>query len=231
MDRPERGAEPGTAPGRGANGAPSKPGAQAPAYGRYVALLAVVILVLITVNTLVTKPNGDAGIAPGAQVPPFAVPLAASDLAGDADVATRSHEGAAGEVPACSERGQKILNICQLYEQGPVVLALFVDGGSCPRVLSDMQSLVGRFPRVRFAAVAIKGGTAGVRKLIRARRLSFPVGLDRDGALAALYKLATCPQVSFIERGGTMQSKALLGLRPPATLRARVASLAASASG
>lgn len=206
---------------------PSRPVAQPPRYGRYVALLALVILVLITINTVSTKPNGDTGITPGAKVPPFAVPLATGNLAGEADVATRAHEGAAGNIPACRERGPEILNICELYEQGPVVLALFVDGGSCPRVLGDMQALVASYPHVHFAGVAIKGGTAGVRKLIRSEGLTFPVGLDRDGALAALYKLATCPQVSFIERGGVMQSRALLARPSPATLRARVAALAA----
>jgi hypothetical protein len=207
---------------------PARPAVQPPRYGRYVALLALVILVLITINTISTKPTGDTGVAPGVKVPPFAAPLATGNLQGASDVATRAHEGAAGNVPACQERGPEILNICQLYEQGPVVLALFVDGGSCPAVLADMQALLAPYPHVRFAAVAIKGGTGGVRKLIRSRGLTFPVGLDRDGALAALYKLATCPQISFIERGGVVQSRALLRRPTAATLRARVAALAAT---
>ncbi|HEX4436432.1 MAG TPA: hypothetical protein VH061_06500 [Solirubrobacteraceae bacterium] len=202
---------------------------EGPHYGRYVGLLAVVILILITINTVLTKPNGDTGIAPGVRVPPFAVPLALGKLPGDADVATTAHEGAAGNIPACRERGAEILNICELYEQGPVVLALFVDGESCPNVLGDIQQLLPSFPGVRFAAVAIKGETGGVRKLIRSKRLTFPVGLDRDGALAALYKLATCPQLSFILPGGVVQSKALLTRPSQATLRARVAALAQAA--
>jgi hypothetical protein len=200
-----------------------------PHYGRYVGLLAVVILILITINTVLTKPNGDTGVPPGVKVSPFAVPLALGNLPGDADVATTAHEGAAGNIPACRERGPEILNVCELYEQGPVVLALFVDGGSCPNVLGDMQQILRSFPDVRFAAVAIKGGTGGVRKLIRAKGLTFPVGLDRDGALAALYKLATCPQVSFILPGGVVQSKALLTRPSLATLRARVEALAQAA--
>ncbi len=164
-------------------------------------------------------------------VPPFAVPLATGNLSGEADVATRAHEGGAGNVPACKERSPEILNICQLYEQGPVVLALFVDESSCPDVLGDMQALVASYPKVRFAAVAIKGGTGGVRKLIRSRGLTFPIGLDRDGALAAIYKLASCPQVSFIRRGGVVESRALLGRPGTATLRSRVAALSAGAGG
>ena len=47
----------------------------------------------------------------------------------------------------------EILNICQLYERGPAVLALFFKAGSCPDVLTRMQELTSDFPRVGFAAV------------------------------------------------------------------------------
>jgi hypothetical protein len=188
-----------------------------------------VILVLITINTIVTKSNGLKGIEPGHALPPFAVPLALGSLSGDADTATRADEGAAGRVPACSERGPQILNVCQLYEQGPVVLALFVDAGSCPAILNDLQTLVSSFPGVRFAAVAIKGNRSKLRRLVRSRGLSLPVGIDRDGALAVLYKLATCPQVTFSLPGGVVQGRALLTRPPLATLRARVSELVVAA--
>ncbi len=199
-----------------------------PHYGRYVGLLALVIVALITVNTIVTKPNGDKGIEPGHPLPPFAVPLALGNVVGDADIASGADQGAAGRVPACQERGAQILNVCQLYERGPVVLALFVDSGSCPAVVSDLQALVPSFPGVQFAAVAIKGERAALRRLVRTRGLSLPVGVDRDGALAGLYKVATCPQVTFAYPGGIVQSSAILGRPAPATLRARVSALLAA---
>jgi hypothetical protein len=200
-------------------------------YGRYVGALGVVIIVLITINTALTKPNGATGIPPGQRLAPFAVPLVTSDLTGEANVATRYGEGAAGKVPACSVRGARVLNICQLYEQGPVVLALFVDGSSCPAVLSEMQALVPAFPGVRFAAVAIaiKGNRAKLRQLVRSRGLSFPVGIDNDGALAVLYKIASCPQISFAYPGGVVQSRALLARPTLSALRARVEGLVAGA--
>jgi hypothetical protein len=198
-------------------------------YGRFIAILAAIALVAITVNTALTPPNGARGIAPGDPVQPFAAPLALGGLAGDVNVATRPHQGQAGRLPACTVRGPRILNVCQLYAQGPLVLALFVDGGSCPAILDDMQALAPAFPDVRFAAVAIKGEAAAVGRLVRAHRLSFPVGLDRDGILAGLYKLSTCPQVTFAYPGGVVQSAALLSRVPLATLRARVAALTAAA--
>jgi hypothetical protein len=200
-----------------------------PRYGGYVGLLVVVILVLITINTIVTKPNGVKGLSPGESLPPFAVPLALGNLTGDADTARNANEGSAGAVPACRERGPQILNVCELYEGAPVVLALFVDGGSCPAVLGEMQALSGSFPGVRFAAVAIKNSRAQIRRLIRSRGLSLPVGLDNDGALAALYKVATCPQVTFAYPGGEVQSKAMLSTPSRATLHARVAELVSAA--
>jgi hypothetical protein len=199
-------------------------------YGPYLAVLGLVILVLVAINTALTKPTGVAGVQPGRVLPPFAVPLATGNLNGDANVATRADDGEAGKRPACSVRGMEILNVCQLYEQGPVVLALFVDLGSCPAVLSDMEALAPSFPGVRFAAVAIKGDRGSLRKLVRSHDLAHvPVGIDEDGALATLYKVASCPQVSFAYPGGVVQSRALLTRPPPATLRARVRELVADA--
>jgi hypothetical protein len=194
-----------------------------------VGLLALLILALITINTVTTKPNGARGIEPGHGLAPFAVPLALGHLGGDADIAVHGNEGTLGRVPACAERGPQILNICQLYEQGPVVLALFVDAGSCPAVLSDLQALVPSFPGVRFAGVAIKASRGQLRRLVRSRGLTLPIGIDSDGALVRLYKVASCPQVSFAYPGGVVQSKALLSRPPQATLRTRVSELLAAA--
>jgi hypothetical protein len=222
--------EPGSGdPQDAASQAVARARAQAPRYGRYAGLLALLIVVLITINTVVTKPNGGSGIAPGQSVPPFAVPLALGSLKGDADIATEANEGARGNVPACKERGPQILNVCQLFERGPVVLALFVAAGSCPAILSDLEALTPSFPGVQFAAVAIKGERASVRRLILSRGVHLPVGLDSDGALAALYKVASCPQVTFAYPGGVVQSRALLSRPSGATLRARVAELVAAA--
>jgi hypothetical protein len=201
-----------------------------PRYGRYVGLLALVILVLITVNTVLTKPNGARGIEPGHAVPPFAAPLALGTLNGDVNVATHTGEGTAGRTPACAVRGPGVLNVCALYRGRALVLALFVDAGSCPDVLGQMQALAGAFPKVSFAAVAIKGERGPLLALMRKHRLtSVQVGFDRDGVLASLYKVASCPQVSFVLPGGVVQGPALLDTPSPQKLRARVAALVVAA--
>lgn len=201
-----------------------------PRYARYAGVLGVVLLVAIFVNSLFVHRTDATGIAPGQRLAPFAVPLALGTLNGDADIATHVNQGSDGRVPACAERGSQILNACQLYERGPLVLALFIDAGSCATVLGEMQALAAKFHRVRFAAVAIRGERAQIRRLIRAQGLTLPVGLDSDGAVAALYKVFSCPQVNFVYPGGVVQSKALLANPSLASLRARVSELVAASN-
>ncbi len=196
---------------------------QFPSYGRYVGLLGIVIVLLITLNTFLTKPNGVAGVLPGKSVPPFAVPLALAHLKGAADIAPRAGKG--DKVAACALRGPEILNVCQLYEGAPVVLTLFVNNGSCPRILGEMQRLAPTFPGVRFAAVEMRGSRSALRRLVRSRHLTLPVGFDEEGTLAPLYKVASCPQVNFIYPGGIVQSQALLYRPSQSLLSARVKEL------
>jgi hypothetical protein len=194
--------------------------------GRYASLLVVVIAVLAVINLALTKPGGGVGIEPGHVVPPFAAPLANGGVTGDVNVASAPDQGSAGSRPACSVRGQGILNVCALYEHRPLVLALFVDAGSCPAVLDEMQSLAGTFAGVALAAVAIKGEPGQLQELIRTHGLrSVSIGFDSDGVLAGLYKVASCPQVSLILPGGVMQSPALLSTPSLSTLRTRVLEL------
>ncbi|HEX5853367.1 MAG TPA: hypothetical protein VFY36_09760 [Solirubrobacteraceae bacterium] len=197
-------------------------------YRRALAAAAILIVALIVVNALLSKPIGSMGIALGRRVPPFAVPLALAQLKGDANVAKHANDGEAGKRPACSVRGPEILNICQLYEHRPVVLALFLDAGSCAGILEDFQALAPAFPGVAFAAVAIKGDRSHLRTLIRDEHLGFPVGYDEDGALTPLYEMASCPQVTFAYPGGIVQRPALLRRPSRAALRAAVGRLLAA---
>jgi hypothetical protein len=201
-----------------------------PRYGLYLFLAALAVIVALTVNRALTKSTVQTGVRPGHAIPPFALPLASGDVTGDANVATRPDQGSAGSVPACQVREAGILNVCELYEAGPLVLALFVNSSSCPDVLNEMQAVARSYPGVQFAAVALKGRRNALRRLIAQRGLGdVQVGIDRDGILATLYQVVSCPQVTFVLPGGSAQSPPLLSTPTQQQLRARVSALVAAA--
>jgi hypothetical protein len=193
-----------------------------------VVIFAAILLVAFTVHVALSSHKGTTSVLPGARIPPFAAPYALGGPPGEVDVATHADDGSAGKVPACSERGPGILNICQLYERGPVVLALFFDAGSCAGVLDDLQQLAHSFPQVSFAAVAVKEHAASVARMVRSKHLTVPVGVDPEGRLGELYSMVSCPQITFVYPGGVVQSAALLTRPPLATLRAHVEELLAA---
>lgn len=172
-------------------------------YGWFFGVALVLLLALVTVNSLNTDGVGSRGLPAGTPAPPFAAPLAASDLDGDVNVATKADQGGAGNVPACSIRRPDVLNLCTLTERGPVVLAFFaIRGGSCVDQLAVLEAVRPKHPRVQFAAISIRGDRGDLRDLVRRQDWGFPVGYDRDGVLANLYGVAVCPQITFLERGG-----------------------------
>lgn len=167
-----------------------------------------VAIAWITWNTLHTKGPGGAGLAPGARLPPFAVPLATSGVDRDASVRLRAGDG---HPAACSVRGPDVLNSCQLAEQGPVALGFFVArDAECTRAIDALDGLRARYPRVRFAAVAILGREADASADVHAHGWRLPVGWDADGAIVNAYAVSGCPYVTLARRGGRVV-RTLLG--------------------
>jgi len=165
----------------------------------FIGLAGFLLLIVVTLNTLVTDSEIESGgPSTGSRLAPFAVPLADGDLDGDANLATEPGQGQAGERPACEVRGPDILNICEEWELGPVVLAIFpASAGRCRAVLEQMRRMRGRFRGVRFVAVGSRGDRDDLRG-----SWGFPVGWDRDGQVLARYGVVDCPQVTFALSGG-----------------------------
>jgi peroxiredoxin len=180
-------------------GAEAPPPARPPTrrYGWIVGVVGLLLIAYITLNTLRTQSRE----APqeGKQLPAFATPLAPSSLNGDANVARKADSGASGKRPACEVRGDNVFNVCDLAARSPLVLAFFITRGGteCRRQLDVIQRVQARFPGVRFAAVAVRGNRGDLRALIRRRGWTFPIGYDRDGAVANLYGVAVCPTIVF----------------------------------
>jgi hypothetical protein len=227
-------AEPGApeppAAGAGERGPPERP-APARRFGWVVGLAGVLAVGYITVNTLRTDAPGVKGLAAGARMPPFAVPLALSGLDGDANVATKAGQGDAGRVSACSVRDPRVLNICTLAATRPVVLAFAFDraGKACSRQLDTLERVRRRHPQVAVAAVFVRGDRAALRSQIRGHGWGFPVGYDRDGAVANVYGVGGCPTLTFAYPGRKVQSSAT-GTLGAAALDRRMAALARGAA-
>ena len=206
---------------------PRPPGAST--YGWFLGVVAVLLLGYIGLNTLRNQGNDATGLKIGSQAPPFAAPLVFSSFADDADVnvARKADQGGAGKVPACSVTDPGVLNLCRLYADRPAVLIFTATRGSqCIRQLDIVQRLRTRFPNVAFAAVAIRGSRNDLRRLTQKHGWTFPVAYDHDGALANLYGIAVCPQLTFIRRNGRVAETAV-GLVQPAELARRVRALGA----
>ena len=158
--------------------------------GTIVGVLALALIAYISYNSIVTEGPGSRGVEAGAELPGFAAPLALSELEGDADM-------------TCGERGEDVLNLCDLAERGPVVVAFFAEPiGRCVEQIDVLDRLRTRFPDVRFAAVATLGDRDQLRERIREQGWGLPVAHDQDGAVANAYAVAVCPQITFAERGG-----------------------------
>jgi AhpC/TSA family len=165
-----------------------------------VGVLGVVVLAYVSVNSLRTEGPGSRGVPEGDELPAFAAPLALSDLEGDANVSDR----------ACDVRGPDVLNVCRLAERGPVVLAFFAEPSDrCVDQIDLLDRMAARFQDVQFAAVAIRGDRDALRRRVRARGWTLPVGYDRDGAVTNLYRVAVCPAITFADGGGTVRETAL----------------------
>jgi thiol-disulfide isomerase/thioredoxin len=182
-------------------------------------VLAVLILGYITVNTIRTEAPGSRGLGEGERMPPFAMPLATSDVEADSNVSAKAGEGARNA--ACDVRGPEILNVCEHYERGPVAVVFFAEpSGRCKDQVDVLDRVAREFPEVSVAAVSIRGSRDKVREAVAERKWKLPVGYDRDGAVANAYAVSLCPTITFARRGGkiaatslSFQDEAALALR------------------
>ena len=169
--------------------------------GLLLAVFIVALLGWITLNSVATETAGSDGLQAGDALPPFAMPLSTSSCRGrcDANVATKAGQGAAGSKPACQVRGKDVLNVCELAEGGPFVLAfVFTPVERCRAQVPLLEAAARRNPDIKFRIVAVRADAAAARGL----GSTLPVGYDHDGAVANEYAVVVCPTITFVARGG-----------------------------
>jgi hypothetical protein len=206
---------------------------------RYSVIVGLIFLAVIVVATISTLGGGGGESTLGLDrqqprwpLPEFAVPAAAGQLEGDANVAQDNCESAAvpcpgdaRRAPACRIRTAGAIRVCDLFDRPLVISFWFTKGGDC----ADQQDIVNaayeRYRgRVNFLSLDVRDDRDTVRELIRQHGWKMPVGYDRDGAVASLYKIGGCPTVAYAYPGGTLES-ASIGELSVARLTARVEQL------
>jgi hypothetical protein len=201
---------------------------------RYTILVGLIFLALVVVAFVSGVGRNDHTLGLEAQearwpLPEFAVPAALGRLEGDAniaqdDCATGALPCPAGDrrTPACRVRTPGAIRVCDLFDRPSVISFWFSKGGDCVDQQDVLSRVYARYRgRVSFLSLNIRDDRETVRELIRTHGWRMPVGYDRDGAVAALYRVGGCPTFAYVYPGGLLES-ASIGNLDAGQLAARI---------
>jgi hypothetical protein len=187
-------------------------------YSIVVGLLFLALVAVATIHTL--SGGGDDGTLglypqpPRWPLPEFAVPVAAGELEGDANIAQDDCEssavpcpGDARRKPACQIPTAGAIRVCELFDRPLVLSFWFTKSGDCVAQQNAVNTVYERYRgRVNFLSLDVHDDRETVRELIRQHGWKLPVGYDRDGAVGSLYKVGGCPTFAYVYPGGTLES-------------------------
>lgn len=207
-------------------------------YSIVVGLLFLILVLVAGIHTLGSGGEGTLGLdkqPPRWPLPEFAVPDAAGSLEGDANVAQDDCGSSAipcperpPRRPACKIQTPGAIRICDLFERPLVISFWFTKGGDCADQQDAVDAVYRRYRgRVNFLSLDVRDDRDTVRELIRHNGWEMPVGYDRDGAVASLYRVGGCPTFAYVYPGGTLES-ASVGELTPEQLGDRVVRLLAA---
>jgi AhpC/TSA family len=204
-------------------------------YSLVVGLIFAAVIVIAAINTLGSKDEGTLGLDKLESLwplPEFAVPRADGPIDADANLAQDDCETAetpcpdsARRLPACRISTPDAIRVCDYFDR-PLVLAFwFSRGGNCSEQQDVVSQVYERYRgRVNFLSLNVRDDRDTVRDLIDQRGWRMPVGYDRDGAVAGLYRVGGCPTFAYVYPGGTLQ-EASIGELTATQLEARVEDL------
>ena len=231
----QRNGEEGRRSGRKTLGPTPRPGR---IYSTIVGLLFLTIVVVGTLSTLASRDQGVIGldeIDDDQPLAEFAVPVAASSLEGDANVAQDDCEvdelpcpAGSRRTPACRVRLANAIRVCDYFDRPLVISFWFSRGGDCEDQQDVVSGVSRRYRgRVNFLSVDVRDSRDSVRELVRSRRWRMPVGYDHDGAVSTLYRVGGCPTFVYAYPGGILES-ASIGELSGSQLSAKVDDLLAA---
>lgn len=189
---------------------------------RYSIVVGLIFVVLIAVALIngVGDDSGTLGLdrQPARwPLPEFAVPDVTGSLEGDANIAQDDCSSArlpcppdARRTPACEVKTPGALRVCDLFDRPSVISFWFSRGGECVTQQDVVSRVFSRYRgRVSFLSLNVRDDRDSVRELVRQRRWAMPVGYDRDGAVAGLYRVGGCPTFAYAYPGGALQSASI----------------------
>jgi hypothetical protein len=201
---------------------------------RYTIVVGLIFLAVVVVGLLhgIGHQEHTLGLEeqpPRWPLPEFAVPVAAGSLEGDANIAQDDCESSAlpcpvgaRRTPACALQTKGAIRVCQLFDRPAVISFWFSEGGNCVVQQNVVSRVFERYRgRVSFLSLDVRDDRGKVRELIREHHWRMPVGYDRDGAVAALYRVGGCPTFAYAYPGGFLQS-ASIGVLDAGALSAHV---------
>jgi hypothetical protein len=189
-------------------------------YSFAVGLLFLAVIVVAAIHTLNGGGADTLGLdkqPPRWPLPEFAVPAAADRLEGDANVyqddcesSTLPCSDSARRVPASQIATPGAIRVCDLFDRPLVISFWFGTTGTCEAQQNVVSTVAARYRgRVNFLSLDVRDSRGSVRELVRERGWEMPVGFDRDGAVAALYRVGGCPTFAYAYPGGTLQSASI----------------------
>ena len=196
---------------------------------RYAWVVGIAMLMLVSVLLIRSIAGNNAGEgvrgpSRGDNLRAFAAPLATGNASDDfsANVCQkRPCPEQAGKVPACELRSREVVNLCELRRR-PLVLTFMVTRGTdCEPQVDRVERMRREFPGVAFAVVMSGNARSEAEEIVRRRRWTQPVAVDKDGALVNLFGVGVCPTTTFALRGGRVVDTELGNLTEP-QLRSRV---------
>jgi thiol-disulfide isomerase/thioredoxin len=190
---------------------------------RYSVIVGLIFLILIGLATLHTlSGGGEDTLGLDKQparwpLPEFAVPVATSNLEGDANIyqddcgsSTLPCSEDPPRLPACRITTPGAIRVCDLFDRPLVISFWFGTESGCERQQDVVSTVAARYRgQVNFLSLDVRDSRGSVRELVRERGWEMPVGFDRDGAVAALYRVGGCPTFAYAYPGGTLESASI----------------------
>ena len=99
---------------------------------------------------------------------------------------------------------------CDLFGRPLVNSFWFGTESGCERQQDVVSTVAARYRgQVNFLSLDVRDSRGSVRELVRERGWGMPVGFDRDGAVAALYRVGGCPTFAYAYPGGTLEGASI----------------------